>query len=111
MADTTNPALSAQAEALLAVIESTNPDHEPFYIGGFVHRLLAHYGKIAPIWCVDDVLQIRPDLTAPQAWEVLEEVGRKHDAEYGISWTTLECMADILFGDAPEADEQQEVQL
>jgi hypothetical protein len=110
MTDTTNPTLSAQAAALLARIESTDPDREPFYIGGFVHRLLAHYSRIAAIWCVDDVRQIRPDLTATQAWEVLAEVGRKHDAEYGISWTTLECMADILFDDTPEADEAQEAQ-
>ena len=37
------------------------------------------------------------DLTDDQAWEVLEEVGRKHDAELGISWTTLEVVADDLF--------------
>jgi hypothetical protein len=110
MTDTTDKSLSDQAEALLTRLESIAPDHEPFFISGFVHRLLRHYGQIAAIWCVEDVQGIRPDLTAEQAREVLEEVGRKHDTEYGISWTTLECMADILFGSAPEIDEAAEVQ-
>ena len=52
-------------------------------------------------------LSFTPD---DQAWEALEEVGRKHDAEYGISWTTLECMADILFGHAPETHDVEEKQ-
>jgi len=43
------------------------------------------------------VKHIRPDLTDDQAWEVLEQVGDKHDAEWGITWTTLETVADDLF--------------
>ena len=31
-----------------------------------------------------------------------------HNAEYGISWTTLETVADDLFGNAPETDETEE---
>lgn len=50
----------------------------------------------------------RPDLTREQALEVLEEVGRKHDAEWGISWTTLSDMADNLFGHALKTDEAEE---
>ena len=98
MTDTTSQTIREQAEALLARIRSTDLHDEPFDINDFVHRLLACDGKIAAIWCDEDVQGIRPDLTAEQAMEVLEEVGRKHDAEYGIGWTTLECMADILFG-------------
>ncbi|MGA2254537.1 MAG: hypothetical protein ABSG53_07750 [Thermoguttaceae bacterium] len=71
-------------------------------INRHVRELLAKHHSIAAIWCIDDVKGIRPDLTDEQASEVLEEVGRKHDAEYGINWTTLECMADILF---PKPDE------
>ena len=62
-----------------------------------IHALLAQRKQIAAIWSIEDVQGVRPDLTEEQAWEVLEEVGRKHDAEYGISWITLETMADILF--------------
>jgi hypothetical protein len=85
-------------------------DTEPQDIDLYVHSLLAKHQKIAVIWSIEDVQGIRPHLTDDQAFEVLEQVGRKHDAEYGISWTTLECMADILFGAAPEADETPEAQ-
>lgn len=63
------------------------------------HQLLARDGKIAVIWCIEDVKGIRPHLTDEQAWEVLEEVGRKHDAEYGISWMTLGDFADEMFSE------------
>jgi hypothetical protein len=36
-------------------------------------------------------------LTDEQAWEVLEEVGSQHDAEFGISWMTLRDFADMMF--------------
>jgi hypothetical protein len=86
-----------RAEALLDLLRDANPRSEPFDVNYFVYRLLAKFGKAAPIWCIDDVQGIRPDLTDEQASEVIEEVSRKHDAEYGISWTTLDCMADMLF--------------
>ncbi len=63
-----------------------------------IHALLAERRQIAAIWSIADVQAVRPDLTDDQAWEVLWQVGRKHDAEVGICWTTLDCMADILFG-------------
>jgi hypothetical protein len=62
-----------------------------------VDAILAKRGQIAVPWSIEDVQGIRPHLTTEQAWEVLEEVKRKHDAEYGISWTTLEIWADMLF--------------
>lgn len=77
-------------------------NNEPADIDHHVHRLLAEEHKIAAIWCTDDVLGIRPDLNEEQAWEVLEQVGDIHDAEWGISWTTLETVADDLF---PKPDE------
>ena len=117
MTDTTERALrdailatdiSDQAEALLALIKSTDPEHEPFYINGFVHSLLTHFGKIALIWGIEDVQRIRPDLTIDQIWQVLEHAFDKHDAEFGISWTTLETIAVDRFGDAPETDKAEE---
>lgn len=110
MTDTTQPSLRDQANTLLALVESMAPDPEPFDINHFVQRLLAHYGRIAIIWAVEDVQGIRPDLTADQAWEVLYEAGRKHDADWGISWSTLGDMADILFADAPQTDQAEEAQ-
>lgn len=108
MTNTTMPSLRDQAESLLARIKSTEPDHEPFSISFFVQRLLAHYGRIAVTWEIADVQGIRPDLTREQAWEVLEEVADKHDAEWGISWTTLETVADDLFSRAPKTHEDEE---
>src|SRR5438309_11015354 len=109
MTDTTNPSIRAQAEALLDRLRSGDGE-EAFDVNGFVHSLLSRCHKVAAIWCIEDMKAIRPDLTDDQAWEALEEVGRKHDAEYGISWTTLECMADILFGHAPETHDVEEKQ-
>ena len=76
---------------------ATNACNEPIDINLHVHQLLAKHRSIATIWCIDDVKGIRSHLTDDQAWEVLEEVGRKHDAEHGISWTTLEIFADEMF--------------
>lgn len=66
------------------------------------HELLANRKMIAAIWCIDDVRFIRPDLSDEQAWEVLEQVGQKHDCDLGISWTTIECWAEELF--PPKSD-------
>jgi len=75
----------------------TCTDPESFDVNRHVRELLAKHHSIAAIWHIDDVKDIRPDLTDEQAWEVLEQVGDIHDAEWGINWTTLETVADDLF--------------
>jgi hypothetical protein len=71
-----------------------------------IHDLLAKRRQIAAIWSIEDMQALRPDLTDDEAWEVLRQVDRRHDAEVGITWTTLECIADILFNPAsgPSSD-------
>jgi hypothetical protein len=64
--------------------------------------------KIALGWSIADVKQVRPDLTEAQACEVLAQVERKHDASLGVTWDTLEWIADSIFGPAPETDEAEE---
>jgi hypothetical protein len=78
-------------------------DQNPLYgdITLYVHDLLAKHQQIAAIWSLEDVNGIRPDLTDDQAWEVLEQVRDIHDAEWGITYTTLETVAGDLF---PESD-------
>jgi len=76
-----------------------NDVHNSIDLNFHVHALLAKHRSIAAIWCIDDVKGIRPHLTNDQAWEVLQEAGRKHDAEYGINWITLEIFADEMFPD------------
>jgi len=58
------------------------------------------------IWDIDDVLEVRPDLTKEQARLVLHEVGRRHDANYGISWEFIQCIAYILYPEANDNGEQ-----
>lgn len=53
--------------------------------------------SISLIWHVDDVLSVRPDLTKAQAREVLQAVPDRHDANYGVTWDTLEIVANDLF--------------
>ena len=52
--------------------------------------------------------EIRPGLTDDQAWDVLQNARRYHDATIGINWDVLGCHADLLFGDAPETDDAAE---
>jgi hypothetical protein len=68
----------------------------------YVHDLLAKHRQIAAIWAIEDVKGVRPHLTDDQAWEVLEQASDNHDAEWGISWTTLKTVADDLF---PKSDD------
>ena len=76
---------------------TSSTDNDPVDVYLRVHQLLAKHRCIATIWYIDDVKGVRPDLTDDQAWEVLQEVERHHDAEYGINWTTLEITAEMLF--------------
>jgi regulator of sigma D len=57
--------------------------------------------QIIIVWDTSDVQEIRPDLTAEQAWEVLKMVEKHHDASCGISWCSLDFWAEELFGPAP----------
>jgi hypothetical protein len=73
-----------------------------------LHELLASRSQIALGWAVEDVQEIRPDLTGEQAWEVLQDAQHKHDASIGINWDTLELIAEDLFGPTPETNAQED---
>jgi hypothetical protein len=73
-----------------------------------IHALLAKRRQIAVIWSIEDVQEMRPDLTEDQCWEVLQATERRQDAEIGINWEVLSCHADAIRGDAPDADEAEE---
>jgi hypothetical protein len=45
-------------------------------------------------WCVDDVLQRRPDLTEDQACEVLGSLEHTFDANIGINWDVIDRCAE-----------------
>jgi hypothetical protein len=61
-----------------------------------IHEILAEQGKIAVIWSIEDVKSVRPDLTEAQSWEVLQQVEKYHDCNYGITWDTLSIHASGL---------------
>jgi len=89
-----------QARAAIAEAKALGIQPGPVEID--VHALLAARRQIAPIWSVEDVQSVRPDLTDDQAWEVLQYAERRHDAEIGINWEVLSCHAELVHGDAPE---------
>lgn len=71
-------------------------------------RLHAERREIGVIWMIEDVTSLRPDLTEEQAWGVLLEADRRHDATIGINWDVLHYHAERLFGEAPEEDESDD---
>jgi hypothetical protein len=73
-----------------------------------VHAVLATRHQIAAIWSIEDVQEVRPDLTEEQCRDALEATRRYHDATVGINWDVLSCHADMLFGSAPEGTDQPE---
>lgn len=68
-----------------------------------LESLLAERKSIAIVWNIEDVQEVRPDLTAEQCWQVLTDVRRNHDACVGINWDVLDCVAFELFG-APQQE-------
>jgi hypothetical protein len=91
---------AAIAEAAAAGLQPAPADLD-------IDALLAERRQIAVAWSIEDVQEVRPALTEDQCWEVLQQVKDVHDAEWGISWTTLETVADDLFGDASDTDEAE----
>jgi hypothetical protein len=73
-----------------------------------IHEILAERRLIGLLWGVEDVQEVRPDLSDDQCWEVLQQVDDQKDAGLGITWFTLEMAAEQLFGDAPETGEPEE---
>ncbi|MBX9791387.1 MAG: hypothetical protein K2Y37_20900 [Pirellulales bacterium] len=71
-----------------------------------IHALLEERRQIAVIWSVEDVQAVREDLTDDQAWDVLKRCDRKHDCNLGITWDTIEIVADDLFPVQDKGDGQ-----
>lgn len=58
---------------------------------------LAELGFIADLWHIEDVQQVRPDLTDQQAWSVLRACMDDRDANIGINWDVVGIHAAVLF--------------
>ena len=70
---------------------------QPFELTPELERLLAKSGWIASLWHIDDVQELRPDLTFEQCSEVLQQCLNPHNAEIGINWDVIRMHADDLF--------------
>jgi phage pi2 protein 07 len=81
------------------------PDDMPDHIAIEKFSRLFNDDWITDWWHISDVQAERPDLTDEQAREVLEMVARRRDAEIGINWQFIHDIADALF-DEPEELEQ-----
>jgi hypothetical protein len=82
--------------------------HKAFELTEELRDLLAKSGWIASLWGVEDVQNLRPDLTFDQCMEVLEQCMDKHDAEIGINWQVIEFHAGDLFPEPDDADDAAE---
>ena len=67
-----------------------------------IHEVLAQERKIAHMWGIEDVQDLRPDLDEEQAWQVLQRIWRDLDSRDGISWDTIGNTATELYGPKPE---------
>ena len=54
-------------------------------------------GTLVDEWSVEDVQQQRPDLTWEQASNVLGSIAINFDAEIGINWAVIDCVAQIKY--------------
>jgi hypothetical protein len=65
-----------------------------------IHEVLEQRGQVAVIWCIEDVQEIRPDLSDAQAWDVLQTCKDRHDCTLGFTWTFIELIAEEIFPEA-----------
>ena len=68
-----------------------------------IEARLEAQGYLVILWHIDDVKEVRPDLTDDQCKDVLQECRRRHDAGIGITWDVLRYHADDLFPAPQEA--------
>ncbi len=73
-----------------------------------LYSLAAERRQIVCLWGIEDVQEIRPDLSDDEAWEVLQSVSRFYDGGNGINRDVLDYHAEMLFGDAPDQDDEAE---
>jgi hypothetical protein len=74
------------------------PDIAEFDID--IDRLLVENDLVGLIWCIDDVKEMRPDLSDEQCLDVLYAA---RDCETGISHDSISILADDLYGRQTDA--------
>ena len=56
--------------------------------------------QVSFAWDIDDVNNVRPDLTPDQAMSVLERINKLYDPNVGVNYDTIRMTAIDLFGTA-----------
>jgi hypothetical protein len=72
-----------------------------------VHAILARNHMIGQLWTTNDVQELRPDLTDEQAWQVLQAVDRRQETSIGITFDTLDDVAEELFPEPIDKAEEE----
>ncbi len=88
----------------VAVVAARDPEETLSRLTN-LEPILLPAGQIAIIWSVEDVMQLRPDLTRDEALTVLEYAEVQHDSGDGINWHALDARAEELFGPELELTE------
>jgi hypothetical protein len=92
----TNEAAVAEQKAR-QIVEALNLPGGGWAQTPYADWVLRQDRQVATIWCIQDVIMLRPDLTEDQAWEVLQAVDRRLDANNGITREMLQVTARDLF--------------
>lgn len=99
----TNEAAMAEGKAQM-LVAALNVTGGGWVLPPYPHWTLRHDKRIAYIWGIEDVQELRPKLTADQAWTVLKRVDDDHDRDHGINRDTIRRVSDELF---PESGQQK----
>jgi len=54
--------------------------------------------EVSFVWGIDDVFEVRPDLSQDQAMILLERVNKLYDPNVGVNYNTIRMTAHDLFG-------------
>jgi hypothetical protein len=76
------------------------PELERLMLRPRFQSVLTNLGVASAVWCIEDVLQVRPDLTREQASHVLDSIIAQDDGCFGVGWDTLENQAKLMYGSA-----------
>lgn len=60
--------------------------------------------SIGIIWAIDDVLEVRPDLSEEQAAHVLKEVQIEHNASIGVNWDFIDFITEELYAKPDDSE-------
>lgn len=59
--------------------------------------------RIALIWGIDDVKfqadELGVELSDQQAFDILHDINKKHDASIGVNWDVIKCYIDMYKND------------